>query len=106
MKKWTISEKVVEQFHKTKVISGEQMNKICNTNWNNTCWVIQSLKKRGYDIKIIRGKDWLYIESYTLISYTKPFYLIARDIESNHPRLEWLVRFWYKLTTKWKPRQS
>lgn len=97
MKKWTLSAKVVAQFHKTKVISGEQMNKICNTNWKNTCWVIQSLQKRWYKIKIIKEADGLYIKSYTLISYTKPFYLIARDIENNHPKLENLVRFWYKL---------
>lgn len=97
MKKWTLSERVVNQFKKTKKITWEEMVKLCNEKWNSCCWVVQSLTRRWYDIKITREDDGLYIKSYTMISYTKPFYLISRDIESNHPRLERLVRFWYKL---------
>lgn len=98
MREWTLSAKVIAEFKINKKISWKRMNEICNKKTNSTCWVIQSLKRRWYNIKVIKSDDLLYVESYTLLSYKKPFYLIARDIEANHPKLENLVRFWYKLT--------
>jgi len=102
MKKWTLSEKVVAQFKMTKVISWANMNEICWFGWRKTCWIIRSLIKIWYDIKITKSDDLLYIKDYTLIKYTKPFYLIARDIKDNHPRLEGLVRFYYNIVKKWQ----
>lgn len=96
MKKWSISEKVIKEFWKTKVISKRRMNELSG---NTRCitGVIQSLRKRGYKIEVERADDDLTILKYTLISYKKPFYLIARDIERNHPKLQKYIRFLYSV---------
>lgn len=71
------------------------MIELCGGKCGNTAWIIESMIKRWFKIKVVRDEEWLFIEKYIFVSYEKPFYLIAREIERSNPRLEKLIRLLY-----------
>lgn len=84
-------DKLENLFQKQKYITRKEANSLVGSHL--TTALIQSLVKKWH--KIITIRDFDEVHGYEYKGYTAPFYLVARDIQFNHPVLEKIVRILY-----------
>ena len=90
-------DKLKELLQSKKKVTRIEINEIVGSTI--ATWLIQSLESSWYIFKI-EYNEFNNPLTYELLEYRKPFRLIMRDIELNHPELEAQIRILYNNQNK------
>lgn len=83
------SYRLANMFKENKTLHRADLNDIFGSRTVTS--LIQVLEKKWYNLYTKYNELW-FPDTYTLICYNKPFYLIARDIQRRYPEFEKQIR--------------